>query len=48
MPNINIEDINIDIDSDSDDDEIIMRIPKWHIRDRQDPFDYYSDVEFNR
>ena len=37
---------NIDIDSDCD--EIIIRIPKRYIRDRQDPFDYYSDVEFKR
>ena len=37
---------NIDIDS--DDDEIIIRISKRYIRDRQDPFDYYSDMGFKK
>ena len=44
---INIKDINIDIDIDSD-DEIIIRIPKRYIRDGQDPFEIYSNVEFNK
>ena len=44
---INIEGININIDIDSD-DEIIIRIPKRYIRDGQDSFEIYSNVEFKK
>lgn len=42
---IRIDD-HIVVDFDLDDENIILRIPKRYIRDMQDPFDFYSEIEF--
>lgn len=45
--NIDIDDNN-DTNFDLDDYDLIIRIPKRYIRDVQDPFDFYSDIEFKQ
>lgn len=54
VPNVNLPDIpaifvdNLNEEEDELGEEHILRVPKRYIRDAQNPFEYYNDVEFKR
>lgn len=47
LHNIMIND-HIVVGLDLDEENIILRVPKRYIRDMQDPFDFYSEIEFKK